>query len=99
MCFDGASNMSGQNKGLGSRIKNNAPPSFYINFRFSAPRYVGGNLDNFLQAGPKHQAIFYYINESGNELQKTFKSLSVTRRSCDWESVKALVTHISGTVK
>jgi hypothetical protein len=56
-------------------------------------------LYNFLRASPKRHAIFNYMNVEEDHLRLTLKSLSITRWSCRWEAVKAVIEQQERIVK
>jgi hypothetical protein len=56
-------------------------------------------LYNFQEVSPKRHAIFNDKNVVEDHLRLTLKSLSVTRRSCRWEAVKAVIEQQERIVK
>ncbi|CAH3178910.1 unnamed protein product [Porites lobata] len=102
-CFDGASNMSGVNKGLSARMKECSPLAIYDTLTTVEPLrntlVTIQSLYNFLEASPKRHALFRDIETEEGNLVKTLKSQSVTRWSCRWEAVKAVDQQLERIVK
>ena len=57
------------------------------------------SLYNFLEASPKRHRMFQNIEVEGTHTKLTLKSLSVTRWSCRWEAVKAVVEQMPRIIK
>ena len=57
------------------------------------------SLRDFLEASPKRHAIFNETPVEEDHLRLTLKSLSVTRWSCRWEAVKAVIEQLERIVK
>ena len=57
------------------------------------------SMYNFLEASPKRHALFSGVVVDDDHIERTLKSLSITRWSCRWEAVKAVTEQISKIVK
>ena len=106
--FDGASNMSGPNKGVAVRFKEDSPKSVYVHCyghllnlavkdSLSSEPLLRNTLDivqslyTFLEASPKRHAMFVNTEVPvESALIRTLKSLSVTRWSARYESLKGV---------
>ena len=106
--FDGASNMSGPNKGVAVRFKEDSPKSVYVHCYghllnlavkdslSSEPLLrntlgIVQSLYTFLEASPKRHAMFVNTEVPvESALIRTLKSLSVTRWSARYESLKGV---------
>ncbi|KAJ8017895.1 Zinc finger MYM-type protein 1 [Holothuria leucospilota] len=117
--MDGASNMSGKERGLSTRIKEVAPKAIYVHCyghvlnlalqdtmsTLEPLRNALGviqSLYNLLEASSKRPAFFEKVKaqqEDEHAQKLTLKSLSVTRWSCRYDAVKAVINQLSSIMK
>ncbi|XP_071826952.1 zinc finger MYM-type protein 1-like [Apostichopus japonicus] len=114
-CFDGASNMSGVNRGLATRMKECSPLGIYVhcyghllNLAIQDTLTPGPlrnalgttqSLYNFLEGSPKRHAVFSDIEVDKEHMIHSLKSQSVTRWSCRWQAVKAVLSQMTRIIK
>ena len=109
--FDGASNMSGVNKGVATRFKKCSSRSIYVHYGHLLSLATKDTLSSipllrntlgvmqqlylFLEASPKRHAMFL----KQGEVVRTLKSLSVTRWTAHESSRKGIEDELQNIIK
>ena len=114
-CFDGAANMSGCNKGVASRMKECSLALYVhcyahrLNLALQDTmtsvepiRNALGTIQslyNLIEASQKRHSIFKSIQMEEEHSDLTLKSMSVTRWSCRWQVVKAVIEQVPRIIR
>ena len=114
-CFDGAANMSGCNKGVASRMKECSLALYVhcyahrLNLALQDTmtsvepiRNALGTIQslyNLIEASQKRHSIFKNIQMEEEHSDLTLKSMSVTRWSCRWQVVKAVIEQVPRIIR
>ena len=105
-CYDGAANMSGCKKGLGSRVREVSPLAIYVHCYAHLLNLalqdtleevpILRNAIGIIQSlynffhTPKREAILKNLDDNNLEAFCKLKSMSLTRWACRWEAVKSV---------
>ena len=114
-CFDGASNMSGVNRGLAARMKECSPLAIYIHcyghLLNLAIQDTMTEIEPLRNALGSIQSLHNFIEgspkrhavfcniDNGVQFVRTLKSQSVTRWCCRWEAVKSVFYQMPQIIK
>ena len=114
-CFDGAANMSGCNKGVASRMKECSLALYVhcyahrLNLALQDTmtsvepiRNALGTIQslyNLIEASQKRHSILKNIQMEEEHSDLTLKSMSVTRWSCRWQVVKAVIEQMPRIIR